>query len=328
MLNEIISLFKGVRVKNQQTWTPLNHSVVKDKVLAEKLHEIGFAVAASLDPSTLEQLRQLYAKSHSFKVPDGGMFYSVYSRDLQYRKMVHEEINDILGSLYDQLFCDYKSVINSFIVKVKGPESEFNLHQDSTGLDERQFSPLSVWIPLQDTTVENGCLSVVPKSHGMFSPFRGISFPEPFNKIQEEVKHYLTPIILKAGDVLLFDNRLVHYSPPNLTAHDRVVVMSGIFPQEADIISCFKDSSVKSDAIELIRQEDDYLLTFENFFHDCTCRPETGESIEFVDWKIEQMSVKDFQRQCAKNGIERVSHPQLISVGKSTMLSEPQLEQF
>lgn len=90
------------------------------------------------------------------------MFYSLYSRDIEYRKIVHESISEIMKPVYDSLFSDYKVVLNSFIVKVSGPESEFCLHQDSTSFDETKYSSLSVWIPLQDTNMSNGCMCVVP----------------------------------------------------------------------------------------------------------------------------------------------------------------------
>src|SRR5690606_21476682 len=117
-----------------------------------------------------------------------------------------------------------------------------------------KYSCLSVWIPLQDTNLANGCLSVVPHSHKMFAPYRGISFPQQFENISNTVRKYLQPIEMKAGEILLFDNRLVHTSGVNSSGADRVVVMSGIFPSEAKIISCYKDTAVEKSPIEIIEQ--------------------------------------------------------------------------
>ena len=192
------------------------------------------------------------------------MFYSLYSRDIEYRKIVHESISEIMKPVYDSLFSDYKVVLNSFIVKVSGPESEFCLHQDSTSFDETKYSSLSVWIPLQDTNMSNGCMCVVPYSHRMFSPYRGISFEQPFESIEETVRRYLYPIELKKGDIFLFDNRIVHNSVINSSGENRVVVMSGIYPKEAPLLSCFKDPEVTESQIELIEQEPDFLLTYPN----------------------------------------------------------------
>lgn len=309
--------------KSQPAWQPAEHIIVNDTIIKEELDTLGYAIPTRLNEDQLSQLKALYHQTHNFNLEQGGMFYSVYSSDTDYRLNVHRGINNILKDVYDDLFNDYKVVISSFIVKVNGPESEFGLHQDSTGLDEMQYSPLSVWIPLQDTTIENGCLAVIPKSFGLFSPYRGISFSEPFHNIQEDIKHYLQPIELKAGDVLLFDNRLVHYSPPNNSSEDRAVVMSGIFPKEAKIISCYKDTNVKNDKIEIFEQEDDHLLTFKNFFHNCTCRPETGKFIGTVEWSLSDMKKETFVKLAAQHSIPRISHPVLIQSFKSNIVPEP-----
>lgn len=305
-------------------WEPIRHTFLKNDALAEPLHDKGYVVADRLDDSTLNQLRDLYRQLHNFNTPEGGMFYSVYSQDLDYRKNVHEGIAEVLKPVYDSLFKDYRSVLNSFIVKVAGPNSEFSLHQDSTGLDETKYSCLSVWIPLQDTDTHNGAMCVVPYSHRMFSPYRGISFPQPFDGIADTVRKYLQPINLKAGDVLLFDNRLVHNSVANLSDSDRIVVMSGIFPSEAKLLSVYKDPEVANSRIELIEQAEDYLLTYPNFFHDCHCRPETGHSVGFVDWDTSAVSEQQFVAMCQHYGLKEVNEPTVMQAAPNqAIIGEP-----
>ena len=321
LVNTFRNLF-GAAGKVNSSWKPVEQVVVKDPVTANNLHVLGYTIAGRIDAKAFEKLQHLYKSLHNFQNPQGGMFYSVYSHDLVYRKQVHEGIAQILHPIYESLFTNYKSVLNSFIVKVSGPESEFSLHQDSTSLDETKYSCLSVWIPLQDTNLSNGCLCVVPHSHKMFSPYRDISFPQPFDAINNTVRKYLQPIELKAGDILLFDNRLVHNSVINSSGNDRVVVMSGIFPSEAKIIRCYKDTSKANDTIEIIEQQEDFLLTFENFFHDCTCRPETGNSIGFVEWDTSPMSKQTFLSLCSKYGLKESGY-ELANHSKQAIISEP-----
>lgn len=321
---EQIKEFVKKAESGKPAWQPIKHTFVSNNKLADTIHNKGYAIAGRIMPNQLSALKELYASLHDFQQQEnGGMFYSVYSRDISYRKKVHGEIQQIMQPIYDNFFHDYKTVINSFIVKVHGPESEFSLHQDSTGLDEMKYSCLSVWIPLQDTTVTNGCISVVPYTHKMFSPYRGISFPQPFENITNTIRQYLQPIEIEAGEILLFDNRLVHTSGVNNSGADRVVVMSGIFPEEAKIISCYKDTSIKSNPIEIIEQADDYLVTFENFFHDCTCRPETGTLLKKVNWNTSPMSEKQFLRLCDEYGLEASSSSNFAINTKQTIIGEP-----
>jgi hypothetical protein len=312
MLTTFIQKFLSPANRQNAAWSPVRRNYLSDSELEERIYDKGYEVAGRLEPSTLEKLKELYAALHHFERPNGGMFYSVYSRDVVYRTKVHEGIDKILKPVYDSFFHDYRTVLNSFIVKVSGPESEFCLHQDSTGIEETKYSNLSVWIPLQDTDMDNGCLCVVPHSHKMFSPYRGISFPQPFEAISGTVRKYLQPIPMAAGDILLFDNRIVHNSVANNSGSDRIVIMSGIYPSEAAIISCFKDENDKSDNIEIIEQADDYLITYQNFLHDCRCRPETGQSAGFVRWKNQQVQEEGFVAMCRKYGVQETNIPQLL----------------
>jgi hypothetical protein len=219
---------------------------------------------------------------------------------------------------------NYKTVINSFIVKVPGPNSDFTLHQDSTGLDEYKYSPLSAWIPLQDTDLNNGTLCVVPKSHAFFHPYRGISFSSPFKSYESLLRRYLVPVNLKAGDILLFDNRLVHYSHLNNANEERVVVMSGLFPKEAEIISVYKDESDDNAPLEIYRQSEDFLITNTAFYENCTARPYRGEIIEKIYEPLENKTIYDFLSWASKENIQPTNIPQLLDTKfNMNIISEP-----
>lgn len=264
------------------TWQHRHYEVLADKRVEKQIFENGYAVAGRLPEAVRQSLLTLYEDTHRFSQPEGGMFYSVYSQDVEYRRKVHDAMGELLKPLYDLIFNHYRNLLNSFIVKVPGPKSEFSMHQDSTGLNELEHSPLSVWIPLQDTTVKNGCMCVVPKTHGLFSPYRGISIPAPFAGHEALVKRYLVPVEMKAGDILLFDNRIIHNSTTNSSTADRVVVMSGIFPEQAQLVSCFLDAAERPGEIEVIEQADSFLIEYPKFLNGCFDRPHTGVSRGFV----------------------------------------------
>jgi hypothetical protein len=305
-------------------WTPQKHAIVKSEEIKNTLHETGYVTAGNIGPEKLAELKELYKQLHQFKSDKGGMFYSLYSDDIAYRKTVHDKIGEILYPVYNTIFANYKSVINSFIVKVPGPESEFALHQDSSGLDELRYSALSLWMPLQDTNLDNGCLCVVPKSHKMFYPFRGISMNSPFGDIQDEVRKYLLPLDMKAGDLFMFDNRLVHYSPANIGVEDRIVVMSGLFPQEAPIEVCYRDETAAGSAVEVYAQSEDYLLTNTTFFHNCTCRPETGYRVREIAADLHSWTREEFLAAARKAGITEANVPQLLNLEtRMSIISEP-----
>ena len=304
-------------------WEPKKHSIIRSEQLREKIHEIGYAVEGNIGAEITEKLYALYKELHRFNAPQGGNFYSLYSDDIAYRKKVHDSIGEIMQPVYNNLFVNFKSVINSFIIKVPGPQSEFTLHQDSTGLDETKFSSLSIWIPLQDTNMENGTLCMVPKTHRFFHPYRGISFAPPFHHFESLLRTYLVPLHLKAGDIVLFDNRTVHYSHLNKSNADRVVVMSGLYPVEANIEMCYRDESKADSPIEIYQMEEDFLLTNTAFFNDCTARPTRGKVVRTVP-HLPEKSMYDFMTYALENGVTQTNIDELVHVGHTmNIVSEP-----
>jgi hypothetical protein len=289
-----------------KNWKPILHSVIKDGSLANIIHEKGYAVIPFLNQNQLTEIRNLYKQEHSLDIKNGGMFYSLYSKDLAYRKRIHEVIGAILKPILDENLVNYKNIVNTFITKASGPESEFYVHQDTTAMDEFNYSPLSIWIPLQDITSENGALGVIEKSHWFFSPYRGISFPSPFQKINSYIRAYLNPIYLKAGEAIVFDSRIVHHSMPNISGSDRLVALCGIFPIEAEFISCYKDPAPLSN-IEIIKQDDSYILENENFYYNCHDRPVGGTIIGSVENDFPDMDIEKFEKLCELNSINKTN---------------------
>jgi phytanoyl-CoA hydroxylase len=98
-------------------------------------------------------------------------------------------------------------------------------HQDETHIPTRDRSLTALWVALDDATVENGCLWVIPGSHR-----RGVLFPD---REQDDPRFDCTreaydfpyrdedavPVQLPAGDALLFDGYLLHRSLPNTGRH-------------------------------------------------------------------------------------------------------------
>lgn len=307
----------------KNSWKPIKHSILKEDELALKIHEIGYSIKNIVNHNDIDALMNLFDQNHQIKDEKGGMFYSIYSQDTDYRKKIHYAISEILKPLVDSLCKDYKMLLNSFVVKISGPGSEFYLHQDTTGLDEWKFSPLSLWIPLDDVNEDNGCLGVVPKSHHLFSPYRSISFPAPFDAIQSTVKQYLQPIEMKKGDMLLFDNRVLHHSYTNKSGKTRIAVICGLFPEEATLQTCFKPTYECGGEVEIIEHEGDYLLNGKNFLIDCQKRPQTGTSLGWVKDPYESISVENFEQLCADFEIKKIVPNTIESPTNCNMIGEP-----
>ncbi len=304
-------------------WEPVRHSVFRDDSLAQQIHADGYAVRRLWTAAQLDALQSLCDREHRVQADRGGMFYSVYSQDLAYRQRVHAEIAAIMRPTFDQFFVDYRNVINMFVVKAPGPASEFAIHQDTTALDEFRHSPLSLWSPLCDVDDSNGPLCLIPRSHRFFSPYRGVSFPFPFAALQGTLREYLVPLHLERGEALVFDNRLVHSSLANRSGRNREVVVSGIFPAQAQFQVCFKQPGQGDAPIEIFEQDPDWLLHYPNFLQHCHERPVTGKVIGHARFDFPPMGEIEFRALCARHGVDAIKAIPGAPGERCNMLAEP-----
>jgi hypothetical protein len=202
----------------------------------------------------------------------------------------------------ESFFHSYKTVLHGFIVKVPGPKSGFLIHQDTTGLDEFKFSSLSVWIPLWDIGPDDGALCMVRRSHKMGFPYRGISFAFPFDKIHGTVKRYLEPVFMKAGEAIIFDQRTFHASLPNRSEKNRIVAVCGLFPKDAEFRIAYQESPEAP--VEIYRQDDDFILKYPRFMHDCRSRPIAGEKIGEVEFTVPLWTEAEFMAKAEAAGLQ------------------------
>ncbi|MFN8396217.1 MAG: phytanoyl-CoA dioxygenase family protein [Bacteroidia bacterium] len=282
-------------------WQPVPPTIVRDAELLDEIVREGFAVRRFLPAEAIEALREIYKREHAVAHAEGAMFYTLYSQNLEYRQRVDREVGAVMQPYLQAMFQDYKTVLHGFIVKVPGPKSGFLIHQDTTGLDEFKFSSLSVWVPLWDIDRENGALCMVRRSHKMGFPYRGISFAFPFDKIHGTVKRYLEPVFMQAGEAIIFDQRTFHASLPNRSENNRVVAIAGLFPKEAEFQIAYQESPEAP--IELYRQEDDFILKYPRFMHDCRTRPVSGEKFAEVDFQIPLWTEAEFVAKAEAAGL-------------------------
>jgi phytanoyl-CoA hydroxylase len=98
-------------------------------------------------------------------------------------------------------------------------------HQDEAHIPTRDRSLTAAWIALDEATVENGCLWVLPGSHrhGVLYPVREQNDPRFDCTAEAHGFGYreqdAVPVELPAGAALIFDGYLLHRSLPNTGRH-------------------------------------------------------------------------------------------------------------
>jgi ectoine hydroxylase-related dioxygenase (phytanoyl-CoA dioxygenase family) len=207
------------------------HRLLKSQQMNDHFIEKGFVIIPNVLPqNTITSLRELYTSN--FSTPKG-MFVSHHSeREVAKNQAYSQQIFVLLQALYSQYFEDVKPLIAHFAVKAPGEAGLFNLHQDWSIVREELYGVAHCWIPLQDVSITNGTLAVLPSSHLQFSNYRSGTCPIrflPFGPFEELVQQ----IEVKAGDVVLYHPALFHGSLSNNSDTDRLAVVAAVAHPEA-----------------------------------------------------------------------------------------------
>src|SRR6266571_1646266 len=126
--------------------------------------------------------------------------------------------NPRLMKLLDQLIePDHRMVQDMALLKPPFHGSEKPWHQDTAYFDWTPLGGiLGTWIALDEATVENGCMQVIPGSHldGPAPHFHVRDCQIADQRVQVE---RAVAIPLKPGGILFFSGLLHHGTPPNTT---------------------------------------------------------------------------------------------------------------
>jgi phytanoyl-CoA hydroxylase len=130
----------------------------------------------------------------------------------------------VIDVLTDVIGPNVKMMQSMLFIKSEGKPGQA-WHQDEAHIPTRDRSLTAVWIALDDATVENGCLWVIPGSHrdGVLHPVREQN-DSRFDCTQEAHGFRYNdgdavPVELPAGAALVFDGYLLHRSMPNTAQH-------------------------------------------------------------------------------------------------------------
>jgi ectoine hydroxylase-related dioxygenase (phytanoyl-CoA dioxygenase family) len=263
--------------------------------LQHQFHEEGYVIVPFISAEQIESLFQVYKKCY----PEGveGFFTTTFANNVEHRELVNRSIREICIQEINALFHDYKILFSSFIVKAPGENSRLIMHQDMTLVDEDIFSGINIWCPMIDLNTTNGAIEVLPKSHRFYKTYRGSSLPDIYDTVKEEVLSLMQPIYLKAGEAIIFDQSIIHNSPPNLSAAERPTINTFVAHKEAKIKICYWDRHNHGNNVEIFEQEDDFLEKFENFGHNIFSRPTIGKSLGLFPYDFPKLTVEQIESE-------------------------------
>lgn len=234
--------------------------ILKSPNFNEELRTNGYVVLDFFDSTLLENAFKIIStKNNEGKFStnnnnniDVSFHCTFLDPDKSYKQLVWKVLNDLIGPFLEEYVIDYKIIQANLFNKAPGTGIIYP-HQNLTTVDEGKHTSISIWIPIQDTNTENGTLYFLPKSHGRYEPYRNSNIHwAPMNASSKIEDYKMTPVNLKVGQVLVFDDSIVHGSPDNESNKDRFVFHYIAIPKDTNPIFCQKIN----DIINLIEVDD------------------------------------------------------------------------
>lgn len=259
----------------------------KDIFLSEEHQQIfdrqGFIVLDFLEEDKVLYLNQLFDRLHP-NLNNSGFYSGSYSDDIQYKKTASDEIVKVFSKAYQKYFKNYTPFGGAFLFKVPGVNSDLAIHQDWTIVNEEEYVALNCWVALNDINEENGALHIVPGTHyNTIKSLRCPTIPFFFTGNDYLLEQSGIPMYVKAGQAVILNQSVVHYSVPNNSSSIRKAITAGIKSEGAQMYFHYKVP--EQDQLEVFEMDDDFLISFKNFAKDIHERPYLGKSVGFKNYE-------------------------------------------
>lgn len=270
-----------------------NEPLFKDAEIQQELAVKGYTVQPFLTSAEVATLLSSYDGLLSMLpggLPDtfcpSGRF-----EDPVLRNYARDSIDAVIPSRLSSFFIEGSVSLmgGTFLIKPSGPKTALSPHQDSSHVDESSSFSVYAWIPLVDTTIENGAFHVVPGSHLWGNKHRSLNVPWCFAGEEDSLLKLSQPVDVKCGEVCFFEGALIHSSPPNSSAQTRVALNYFIKPANQQFLHHFVDEKTPKGKVEVYGVDIDFFYS-----EDFESRPSETLFLRYED-KIEQGSIKKTQ---------------------------------
>lgn len=223
----------------------------------------------------------------------GTIHTTILDSNTDYRRRAIKLIFEVFTPHVERILIDYRFLVGNFFVK---PPFKGKLpnHQNYHLIENQHDTTVSVWCPLVDVDERNGTLHVVEGSHKIVPNIYGInSIPYTAGFEESLQKKYSKPIPLKAGECVIIDDSLVHWSDDNKSLTPRYAAQGVYVPAEVRPIMYYLDPIDSSKGFELFEINSDFFIEYTSN-GNYGSRPQSLKSLGFVENNNREITEKEF----------------------------------
>jgi ectoine hydroxylase-related dioxygenase (phytanoyl-CoA dioxygenase family) len=256
LLEEFKSFFSGA----EKDFEPRQLHILKDKDIEMKMQRDGYAVLDFLDSETVNALKSEYEKQFDSANTSIGRFTPMEHSSPASKRAIHQFILEKIRPELERYFENYQTPIASYFVKYARSAGDLSWHTDTSLMINTHLEPhFGIWCPLIDVNEKNGAFCLIERSHKFSHAIflGGIPWPyEAYHTVFDKVKKVTE---LKAGQIVLFDLRLIHHATPNDTDQDRIVFCVRLTHKKSKYYS-FLCENEKEQMVSVYEEKPDYYL--------------------------------------------------------------------
>ena len=272
--------------------------VLIDKQLQKEFEEKGYVKIQLFSKDEINEFLSIHQNLHPdarFNTQEKNVKYhfTFLDENKDYKHKVFDHISKIIQPKIDTLLNNYEPLIINFVQKEPGL-GEVPIHQNWNFVDETKYVSISIWCPLVDVAEINGTIEVVDKTHKIFrNIIRSPSIPWFFTGYEKHIiNKYCKPIEVKAGEVLIFDDSIIHYSKPNNGTYNRLVIQIIAKPKEVQAKHYYLKKGFLKNEMQEMDVDKNFFL---NFKYHITEKPEGEIRSKKIDYKLPKINKKRFE---------------------------------
>ena len=283
--------------------------IFPDAELQQHFERTGYVRFTMLSPAEVNEILTELGKlrPNDGFAPGGNKMNITYhcsflDTNVEYKRQTHQLITGIFAPHIEKHLTGFEILNCNFYVKPPHT-GEFAIHQNWPAIADMDDTTVTVWCPLVDVVESNGALQVVEGSHKIVPHIEGPTNPGFFRDFKEElIQKYLKPVPMKAGDCIVFDDGLIHWSAQNDSDEARIAIQILCVPKDAQPVYYYFDKD-NPNRFELIEVNSEFYV--ESQIPDLMKRQPHWKSLGFVENKNRFLTEDEFAELLQTNNARR-----------------------